>query len=163
MTSTITGSWNLDKAIIARWDAQSLDTAFKSYWAVADRTKHLSLIDSEQRPAGPFPYCVYMVERPNVTGNSTGTSDSSTTRKYVKVIVQFDIYAQNSTTQNGKEIARTLAAAVADKFDPKNDWGIDVDYIMRVDRITDFSDRADDDVWLWTVQYEITLDQIWDR
>lgn len=158
-----TGSWNLHKAIVSHWSDSDLDDQFKAYWDGGLHARYPALIDTEQRPSGPFPYCVYTVEQPITTGNSTGVSDPGTTRKYVTATVQFDIHAKSTSAMSGKDIANALAQSVAGAYDPGNDWGIETDWIMKVERTVDHSVREEDDKWLWTLIYEVQLDQSWSR
>ena len=164
MASTTTGSWNLHKCVKDRWSDASLDTTFRNEWADPTDTDYQPLqFEGEARPETPHPYCVVTIERPVTLGHSTGVSDSDTERRYTQTSVQFEIYAQSAASEDGKDIAQRMAAAVGNAFDQKTLWPIDVDYIMQTERTSDWCDRLSDLVYRWTLRYEVELDTVWDR
>jgi hypothetical protein len=162
--TAVTGTWNLEAAIVSCWEEQGLDAAFKAYWSEANKAKFLTLSDTEARSGTPWPYCVFKAERPNALGHSSGTSGNTTERRYINVPVQLDIRAKGiSGGSDGKTIAVTLAKLVAAAYDRKANWSVEQDYIQQVRRVTDYSTREDDEVWLYTLLYEVRLDQVFDR
>ncbi len=175
--ATLTGSWNLQKAIFARWAAtdpyvsaiatSSLDTLFKAEWAVADRTKYLSLNDAKARPGTPFPYCVASIGQDVTRGRASGRGNAWTETRFAVTQVQFTIHAANTTSEDSKTICQRMAALVAAAFAASTlmMWSIDVDKICKIEVVGDQAIREDEeDVnWSWVLLYEIMLEQTLNR
>ena len=145
------GSWNIDAAIKARWDARSLESQFKQVWPDPTVTHLLALCDSSPRPdeQHPKPYCIYEKGEPIVRGHMSGAT-RDTELQLQDVPVQFAIYGHT------KEQAKDFAQLVAGAFD-KAALNLQDDQLVSVKRGPDFDTKQDEETWVWVIQYTIQL------
>lgn len=169
MASAVTGQWDLHAAVVTRWAASGLDTAFEAEaeWTTADDARFSPLSDTTAKPETPHPYCVYEIDRPARTGHSTGVGDTTTYKQYVSHQLQFTVHAKASATEDAKAYAKRMMALVAAAFDPKTKslWEFNVDRIMAIELVADFGmeEGDNDENWAWVRIYEVKLEKTLDR
>lgn len=158
--TAIGGSWNVAKAVSAGWTAAGLDATFRAEWADPTDTDHLPLNDEEARPATPFPYCVFTVEKPVPLGHTTGL-DAATERKRTRVGVLFQVFAKRTDAESAKSIAVRMATLIATAFDPGAGlWPMPdgPDYLQRVQRAAEWTQRHDQNTHEAAIRYELFID-----
>ena len=161
------GSADVHKAAVSLWESSGLDTEFKSYWAVADRTRYMTLNDAEAAPGTPFPYAVFSAPQPSIRVRMTGRDG----KKY-HVNDQpwtFDVYAAETATKSAKEMASYLADEILKVFGghpnevPETaDMELDHGAVLIVQYENDYEARQpraeNGDVYQWTITYNIRTD-----
>jgi len=156
------GSWNLDEAIVRRWQAANLDATFRATWtdpvATADQT-YTPLNHQQARPEPPGPYATYNVGEPAPPGHQTGKT-STTEHQILQYPLTFQIHAKTNAEASGKLRGRDLARKVAEAFDPDQAIAIDDgdDCWIQSIRQPDNCLRLGDDEWVWILRFEIWVD-----
>jgi hypothetical protein len=144
------GSWSVAEAVKKRWDSKSLEDQFRALWGdKRDDPRWLALNDTEARPETPTPYCIYEQGESRPRTNMTGKT-ASTSQQIQDVPIQFTVYGRTKTQ------AKDFAKLVAGAFD-KADLDMQDDALVTIIRGSDFSARADDKTWSWTIQYTVRL------
>lgn len=156
------GSADVHKAVAALWESGGLNTLFQSYWAVADRSLHVSLNDAEATPGCPFPYCVFQGRAPNVAARMSGEG-SSEKQHVVDHPWTFEVYAKQTSSQSAKQLAAELAEEIMKVFGghpttEPTDMTLDNGNLLLCRYENDWGERQDDEVHKWTVEYTIRTD-----
>lgn len=147
---TAGGSWDIAKAITAKWNASSLNATFKALWTDAATSDYLVLNDTTARPGTPFPYCVF-TQSPGLTSMRSGhESDPNKQRSMDSQIIEFYIYSDS------KAECAELAAAVAAVFATGATLTVEGgSCYLHVKRLTDSPGRPDEKVYQWIVPVEV--------
>ena len=165
MTAT-RGSWTLDQAIVSRWAAAGLDAQFRDYWTDASYTQYPVLHDGDAIPAGaPGPYCVVQKLTPVPIGHDSGKT-SSTVNQLQRCLVRFHVHAKTTTSLGltGKAIAKALAMLVAAAYDwSYGTLSLSPDTHVMTTRMGDYPMHEEQDEWVWVLEYQITIDCVYDQ
>jgi len=157
------GSWTIDEGIAAKWESAGLDTTFKNEWP-AGNGAYQPLNDQEARPETPTPYCIYEKFDPIIIGHHTGSRSGSEHQQIQRIPVQFRIHAKTTSSESGKAIAKRMATAVMEAYDPGNDRiSIDPDCHLVVYRGPDFHTRLGDEEWVWVCMYDFLIDATYNQ
>lgn len=160
----MSGSWNIDKAIKARWDERNLTQTFRAYWPDPSETRSPVFNHNEARPGCRMPYVVYSKIVPIKTGESTAaTGEGDKAIEYWTQPIQFTIHgaATSSPARSGKEVCAILAREIVAAYeDDAGALELDEDdcHIQTVVG-ADFDQRLDDDVWVWTLQFDVKFER----
>lgn len=155
-------SADLHAAIHAAWDAADLDNEFQGYWPAADQAEFAALYDTEAAPNQPFPYCVYSQGEGNTTARMSGVGPTG--RYEIRDVPwQFKIYARQTTTTAGKDVAAALAGAVLAAFGGHPTIAPDPPVLANGEALIaqyqgDFGMPVGDDEYMWTINYIFRLD-----
>jgi len=155
----------LHKAIKTAWTTAGLDGSFKAYWALADRSLHITLNDGEASPGIPFPYCVYEITSGSVTDRMSGDGTENKNYMVQDVPVTFKIFTSQYGTSSAKAVAVALAEKVIETFGGHPSATVrpiqlvmdDYGHLLTQYQ-TDFGMRLGDEEHLWTIQYIVRLD-----
>lgn len=106
------GELDLHRAIVANWQAGSLDGQFSPYWS--NGSGH-ALNDTEAMKGQEFPYCVLDMGAFVVTDKMTG--HSATERHWIyDVPVTFNVFANTVSGTSAKQLAGNLAEEIMKIF-----------------------------------------------
>lgn len=160
---TLAGSSELHEAINTVWDASSLDADFDTYWDAGEDTEHNVLNDTDAGKEIPFPYCVFVVEEGPVQSRMSGEGMG---KQLIRDIpVQFTIHTMliDGDARTAKEIAADLVEKVMKVFGGHPTVSpaalvLDNAKHLITQFISDFGWRGDDDIYSWTINYNIRLD-----
>ncbi len=150
------GTWEVSKAVMARWRDKNLDAIFRAQWPDSATTAFLPLNDGQARPAKgdghrhPVPYCIFEQGTPIPISSSQG-KDAATIIDYMDVPFQFTIYGK------GKAQAVEFATIVAGAFD-RAQLNLQTDSQIEIFRDPDFGFHVDDETWTWILQYRLRLE-----
>lgn len=141
-----------------------LDDVFKGHWSEADGNLYVSLNDTEAAPGTPFPYTVFEAASP-----STQTRMSGSGRKKHYTIDQtwtFNVYAAPTSQKSAKEAAAGLGDAILKAFGGHPDtppqiesMELDSGSVLLVQYQRDHFERQSDEIWKWSVEYNIKTDK----
>ena len=139
-------SADLHQAVVAAWDANTLDSVFKAYWSVSDQANHIVLHDEEALAGQPFPYCVFHQEPGTTVSKMTKGSNETKGRFEVRDIPwEFRVHARQMTVNGVVTSAKDIAAGL-------------VDYILRAfgghPTVEAYPDFTLDNGWILQVTYE---------
>lgn len=157
MTVPARGSWELHKAIQARWTESGLDDTFRAESDNPSDTSIPVLHDTEARPNTPFPYCVYTIKAMSPDGHSSGRT-LNTAQQYLRAMVTFTIYASQRGNESAKSIVYRMAKEMSGAFDPPFKLDMETDKHLATIRDVDAAQRLDDDEWAWSVSYIFIID-----
>lgn len=144
--------YGIPKGIVARWNERGLDAEFRKLWRTQD-SSFATLWDTEARPSGPRPYCVFQVGMPvPVAGMTSATGSAGKQNTLYNVEVQLNIYAFD------KETAKGAAATVAVAMENYGFWDCSPEKIVTIKRAGDFSVREGDRQWTWVIRYTVQID-----
>jgi hypothetical protein len=158
---------DLDKAIVAAWDAGGLNAVHTQYWSSDDAAAYPVLHDMEATPGQPFPYTVFEHSPGDITDRMSG---HSLTEKHAinDVPVSFRIHADQLPAGNQTKTAKELAAEVAEEImkvygghptvSPTGVIELDNGSHLITQYQTDYGVRTEDEVFMWVVSYIFRLD-----
>jgi hypothetical protein len=152
------GSWDIWKAVVARWDQLGLSAKFTAHWAKGTSTAYAALNDGEARSGTPFPYCVLEQGTGLRDYRSSHESDSSKTRVTDNTLFQFRLH--------GDDKSQLIDLCKEIVGDPDSNDGFDNAPLvveggschLDIQRQTDFSVRESDTEWVWVIPYEIRFE-----
>lgn len=155
------GAADLDKAVYSLWQSAGLDTEFKAYWSIADRTEFLSLNDNEGAPAQPFPFCAFEHEPSRTSMRMSSVSGG--THEIRDSLWQFAIHAKNTSSNSAKVVAAALAELVMAVFGghptiAPQSVQLDSGCLVICQYQTDYGVREGDDHYSWFIRYLFRVD-----
>ena len=110
----------LHKAIYQRWQSSGLDGFVKAYWSNDNRSRFITLNDTDAAPGTPFPYCVYkqsatqVVDRMSQAPETIGTP--AINRNILLVPWTFQIHAENIVSTEGPMSAKAVVQLVSEQI-----------------------------------------------
>jgi hypothetical protein len=148
---TIGGSWDVWKAVVARWTLMGLTAKFTTHWAKGTSSSYAALNDGEARPGTPAPYCVLEQGTGLRDYRSSHESDSSKTRVTDSTLFQFRLHGN-------KTHLVALVQEIADAFDNAPLVVEGGSCHLDIQRQPDFSVREADTQWVWVIPYEVRFE-----
>lgn len=107
---------DIDKAVIAVWNSQSLDSEFTTYWDSGESSQSMPLHDTRATPGQPMPYCVFDIGASSTIGRSS--SGATTINEIRQVPLRFSIHMRRKSgvSKSAKQVAGELADEVKKVF-----------------------------------------------
>jgi hypothetical protein len=150
------------KAIVAAWDASTLNDTFKALWSgsivAAD---FVVLHDTEASPNQPFPYCVMEIEKPTVRERMSSAGDYK--REIREQQFTFNVHAKEGSS-SAKVTASNLVAAIMAVFGghpttkPTATLTLDNGNHLLTQYVNDYSIRTEQDRYQWSLTYKLLVD-----
>ena len=155
------GAADLHKAVSALWASAGLDTEFKSYWSVADRSEFLTLNDGEGSPAQPLPHCVFQSDPGRTSIRMSGVETAL--REIRDTSWEFKVYAKVTLSSSAKTVAAALAELIMAVFGGHPTVApqaitLDNGCLVICQFQTDYGMREADDQYSWTIRYLFRID-----
>lgn len=160
----------IDRAVRQRWTDRGIEAVFKAFWDEPTTDLYSAWNEGEARPksagAGYMPYAVYESMAGPPPTRSTGKENEPTTEiEYRTILIQFTVIAAtktiNGVKSSGKQIAEPCVRAILLAFGdaagamPMEGDDCHIQTLVGEDVIR----RTDDDVWQWTVPFEIQVER----
>lgn len=153
---------DLDKAINAVWDAQSLDTLFTVYWSSGQIDDFIVLHDQEAQARTPLPYCVYVIGTGSTTTRMTG-HDKNERHEIRDIPVSFRVHAKQSGGNTAKSIAADLIEEIMKVFgghpsSTPESLTLDNGIVLISQYQSDFGINTGDEEHQWSLNYLFRVD-----
>lgn len=147
---------DLEKAIVTRWDASTLNAAILGRSAdTADAVASALWKDEAPEDLTPREYVVFAVTSFVPETRDSGT-DKTRIGSIVRASLRFNCYANDDLS------AGQNAQLVMDQFDNAGFALVTVPAgnasVLLCQRTSDFSDKVGDDEWTHTVMYDVLID-----
>ncbi len=158
------GSADVVKNIFASWNGSGLDALFTAYWDPTLVGVFPVLVDREQAPTGPMPYCVLEISAS--TGTIRSTSAETNYRREIRVYpVSFTVQARAfASSKSAKAIAQELAEEITKVFGghptvaPTAGLALDNGGLIQISYQNDIESDFGEQEHAWQVQYNFTAD-----
>lgn len=159
----MSGSFDLHKGIVIRWEADGLDWEHEKYWPAAERDNSLALWEAGTIPKeAPLPYTIFEISDSDVRYRMSGST--STSKYHVRNIpVSFRTYAQESGVNDAKTVAKIIADLIMQKFGghptaAHKSIPLDNGSVILMQYQSDYGIAQDESVYAWFVNYIALVD-----
>ena len=154
-------SSDLHRAIVRVW-AQRLDQLFQVSWSTTERTRFVTLNETEAAPGTPLPHCVFEQTSNNEISRMSG-AETGKKRMVRGVPILFHIYAKQESTVSAKARAEALFEEVLATYGghpTKSPAPLTLDNgnVINCQYRNDYPVREGDTEHRWVIEYMIYVD-----
>ena len=157
-------SSDLHRAIVSVWAAK-LDQLFQTSWSTTERTRFVTLNETEAAPGTPLPHCVFeQIPNNELSRMSGGSADETGTKRKVRgVPILFHIYAKQDGATSAKAIAESLFEEVLGVYGghpTKKPTPLTLTHgsVINCQYRNDYPVREGDTEHRWVIEYMIYVD-----